>query len=108
MQLTSDQPLTKVYDGTSYLVTDIIARQRSGACSVLCAGGIYDGAGKTGNAIVSAVQSWVALAGGVIVYGALAGLVQTTLLTATPILSLTTGSTAACIADIFIFGFDIS
>jgi hypothetical protein len=108
LQLTTDQPFTKVYSGTNYLITSIVARQRSGAASVICAGGIYDTAAKGGNAIVAAAQSWVTLASGVIVSGTLAALVQTALLTNTPILSLTTGSTAACTADLFIFGVDIS
>ena len=108
LQLTTDQPFTKLYSGTNYLVTSIVARQRSGAASVACAGGIYDTAAKGGNAIIAAVQSWVTLASGVIVSGTLAGLTQTTLLTNTPILSLTTASTAACTADLYIFGVDIS
>lgn len=73
-----------------------------------CAGGIYDTAAKGGNAIVAAAQSWVTLASGVIVTGTLAALTQTTLLSNTPILSLTTGSTAACTADIYIYGVDLS
>jgi hypothetical protein len=108
LQSTSDQTFAKLYSGTSYAITSIIARQRSGAASVACAGGIYDAAAKGGNAIIAAAQSWVTLASGVIVSGTLATLVQTTLLTNTPILSLTTGSTAACTADFFIFGVDIS
>ena len=108
MQLTSDQPFTKLYSGTNYWVTQIIARQRTGGASVACAGGIYDAATKGGNAIVAASQIWVTLASGVIVSAALAALANTTLLSATPILSLTTGSTAACTADFFICGVDIS
>jgi len=107
-QLTSDQPLAKVFGGTNYYSTFIVARQRSGAASVVCAGGIYDTAAKGGNALVAAAQSWVTLASGVIVQATLAGLIQTTLLANTPILSLTTGSTGACTADVFIFGYDIS
>lgn len=106
--ITTDQPFTKVFGGTNYLVTNVVARQRSGGASVACVGGIYDTAAKGGNALVAAAQSWVTLASGVIVSATLAGLIGTTLLTNTPILSLTTGSTAACTADIFIYGFDIS
>lgn len=107
MQLTSDQPFTKVYANTNWFPTYIIGRQRSGACSIACAGGIYDGVGKTGNLIVAATQSWLTLAVGIIVTATLAGLVQTTLLGAPPIMSLTTGSTAACTADILIYGFNV-
>jgi hypothetical protein len=108
MQLTTDQAFTRLFDGQSYRIRDIFARQRSGAASVACAGGIYDAATKGGNAIVAAGQSWVTLASGVTVDGVLAALNNTTLLSATPILSLTTGSTAACVADFYIYGFDVS
>ena len=108
LQLTTDQVFSKTYGGSSYVISAIIARQRTGAASVACAGGIYDGAGKTGNILIAATQSWVTLASGIIVTGTLAALTSTTLLTATPILSLTTGSTAACTADVYIFGIDVS
>ena len=108
LQLTTDQTFTKLYSGSAYQITNIVARQRTGAASVVCAGGIYDAAAKGGNAIIAAAQSWVTLASGVIVTGTLATLVQTTLLTNTPILSLTTGSTAACTADFYIYGVDLS
>jgi hypothetical protein len=108
LQLTTDQPFAVVYTGSAYLVTGVFARQRSGAASIACAGGIYDAAAKGGNAIVSAAQSWVTLASGVIVSATLAALTSTMLLTATPILSLTTGSTGACSADLYILGVDLS
>jgi hypothetical protein len=108
LQLTTDQPFTKLYSGSSYFVTGIVARQRSGGASIACAGGIYDAASKGGNALVAAAQSWVTLASGVIVSAALAALTGTTLLTSTPILSLTTGSTGACTADLYIFGVDLT
>jgi hypothetical protein len=107
-QLTTDQVLTKVYAGSAYIVTGIYARQRSGAASVVCAGGVYDTAAKGGNAVVAAAQSWVTLASGIIVNAALAALAGTTLLTNTLILSLTTGSTAACTADLYVIGLDVS
>jgi hypothetical protein len=108
MQLATDQAFTKVYGGSAYAPTLIFARQRTGGASVACVGGIYDAAAKGGNAMVAAAQSWVTLANGVIVNSALAALVATTLLTNTPILSLTTGSTAACTADLFIYGVDLT
>jgi hypothetical protein len=108
LQSTSDQLFTKFYSGSAYFVTQIIARQRSGAASIACAGGIYDAAAKGGNALVAAAQSWVTLASGVIVSATLATLVGTTLLSNIPRLSLTTGSTAACTADFYILGLDIS
>jgi len=109
LQSTSDQPFAlAAYSGSNYVVTNIIARQRTGGASVTCAGGIYDAAAKGGNAIVAATQSWVTLASGVMVTATLATLTGTTLLANTPILSLTTGSTAACTADFYIFGVDVS
>ena len=109
LQSTSDQPFSPMlYSGSAYVVTTIIARQRTGGASVTCAGGIYDTAAKGGNAIVAAAQSWVTLASGVIVSATLATVATTVLLVNTPILSLTTASTAACTADFYIFGVDIS
>jgi len=108
LQLTTDQTFTRLFTGTNYMPTNIIARQRSGAASIACMGGIYDGAAKSGNIIALAATNWVALAAAVPVVVPLANLLQTAILSATPILSLTTGSTAACTADIFIFGVDIS
>lgn len=109
LQSTTDQPFSiAAYSGSNYVITNIIARQRTGSASVTCAGGIYDAASKGGNAIVSAAQSWVTLASGVMVVATLATLTGTILLANIPILSLTTGSTAACTADFYIFGMDIS
>ena len=108
LQLTTDQPFTKLFGGASYMPIAIVARQRSGAASVACVGGIYDGAAKSGNIIAAAAISWVTLAAAVSVVVPVANLLQTAVLSATPILSLTTGSTAACTADFFIFGVDIS
>jgi hypothetical protein len=104
MQSGSAQAFTKVYAGSVYYPTLIVARQRSGAASVACLGGISDGT----NAIVAATQAWVTLASGVTVTATLASLIQTTLLSATPSLTLATPSTGACTADLYIFGVDIS
>lgn len=105
-QLTTDQPLSKVYAGSNYIVTGVYARQRSGAASVACVGGVYDAASKGGNAWVAAAQSWVTLASGIIVPAAIA--ITTALGSTNLILSLTTGSTAACTADVYVFGIDMS
>lgn len=105
MQSASDQVFTKLFSGTNYMITHIVAVRATGAGSVACAGGIYDAASKGGNAIVGVAQSWVTLAANVSVVPTIAAVVSTALLTATPILSLTTGSTAACTATIFIFGY---
>lgn len=107
-QSTADQAFSKIFPGTSYNITDIIAIRRSGAASVVCAGGIYDAVAKGGNALVAAAQSWVTLASGIIVKPTLAALLSTNVLTASPFLSLTTGSTGAITADVHIFGYDIT
>lgn len=103
--ITTDQAFTKQFSGTNYRVTDIIAVRKSGGASVACLGGIYDAATKGGNALVAVGQNWVTLAANVNVVPTLAAIVSTALLSATPILSLSTGSTAACTADLFIFGY---
>ncbi len=105
MQSTSDQQFTRQFVGTNYRITDIIAVRKTGGASVVCAGGIYDAAAGGGNALVSVAQSWVALAASVNVVPTLAAVISTALLSATPYLKLATGSTAACTADLFIFGY---
>lgn len=106
-RLTTDQALTKLFSGTNYYVTSIIAKRVSGGASVACVGGIYDAASKGGNALVGAAQSWVTLGSNVNVVPTLAAVISTALTSATPFLSLTTGSTAAITADVFIFGYCI-
>lgn len=107
MQLTTDQAMLKIFAGTKYRVTDIIAIRASGGASVACAGGIYDAASKGGNALVATAQSWVALATGVNVVPTIAAVAATTVLDPTLYVSLTTGSTAACTADIFVYGYSV-
>lgn len=105
MQSTADQQFTKLFAGTNYWVTRVLAVRKTGGASVACLGGIYDAASKGGNALVAAAQSWVTLAAGVNVPATIAAVAGTALTTATPYLSLSTGSTAACTADIFIMGY---
>jgi len=106
MQSTSDQKFRRVFGGLNYWPLFVYARQRSGGASVTCAGGIYDAAAKGGTAMVAAAQSWVTLAATVTVRAAMAAAADTTLFSNTPFLSLTTGSTAACTADLWIVGLD--
>lgn len=105
MQSTSAQPLTRMFSGQNYRITDVVARQRSGAASVTCVGGISDGT----NAWVAPTQSWVTLSSGIIVTATLAAVCNTVLGTsANNSLTLTTGSTAACLADLYIYGEDLT
>lgn len=104
-QLTTDQAFLKCGTFTTYMVDRVIGRRVSGGASVACAGGIYTAAAKGGSALVAAIQSWLGMSGaGKIQDASLAALVLTDAQTATPILSLTTGSTAAVTADVFIYG----
>lgn len=105
MQSTSDQQFTKMFRGTLYKPTMIVGKRVSGGTTIVCAGGIYTAAAKGGDAIVAAAQSWINMtAAKKIVNASLAALVDTDIHDETPYLSLTTGSTAACLADLFIFG----
>ncbi|CAB4188171.1 hypothetical protein UFOVP1165_64 [uncultured Caudovirales phage] len=106
-QLATDQNFTKLFAGTNYLITSIVAVRKTGGASVACAGGIYSAAAKGGNALVAAAQNWVTLAANVNVVATLAAVASTALCNTTPVLSLTTGSTAAITADVFISGYII-
>lgn len=102
-QLTTDQVLRKQFTGTNYVVTRVIAKRVAGGASVACAGGVYSATSKGGSAIVAASQSWLALANNTIVQATVAAL--TALLSSSNIyLSLTTGSTAAVTANVYVYG----
>ena len=105
MQSVADQQFSRLAAGSKYLITSIVAVNKTGGATIACAGGIYSAAAKTGDVLVAAAQSWVTLAANVNVVATLAPAASTALCTATPFLSLTTGSTAACTADIFISGY---
>ena len=109
MAVTTDQALTALSGVSRYLVTRVVAVNRSGGTTVACAGGIYSGASKTGTAIVAAAQSWLNLsASNKVVIATLAAVAGTDAQTSTTqYLSLTTGSTAACRADVYVYGIPI-
>lgn len=102
MELTTDQQFTKLFTGTLWIPTQIVAVRASGAFGSACAGGIYTAASKAGTAIVAAGQSWAALTGANTTV--LATLATQAGQTATPYLSLTTGNTGALTATIYIYG----
>jgi hypothetical protein len=105
-QSTSDQTFTKHGGFTNYRITGVTAVARSGGATVACAGGVYTAATKGGTALVAAGQSWLGLsATGKMTDATLAAVNGTDIQTATPILSLTTGSTAAVTADVFVYGY---
>lgn len=101
-QLTTDQTLFKIHTGTQYLITTLAAVCRTGGATVACTGGVYTAAAKGGTAIVSAAQSWLGMT------AADVGVIATVAVpvsSATPlILSLTSGSTAAVTADVYVYG----
>jgi len=104
-QSTADQALTRVFAGTSYIVTNVIAVRKAGGATVSVLGGIYTAAAKGGSAVVGAVQSWIGLSGaGKATTATLAALALTDVLSSDLTLSLTTGSTGAVTADVFVYG----
>jgi hypothetical protein len=105
MAITTDQPFSKLFGGSKYIITNVVSKWVSGAFGTACLGGIYDTASKGGNALVAATQTFAPLTGANTGQVAtLATIATTTISTANPILSLTTGNTGALVADIFIFG----
>lgn len=105
LQSTADQQFTKVGDFINYMPTRIVARRVTGGASVACTGGIYASASKAGDQLVSVAQSWLGVSGaGKLQDATVAAVVATDVHTTTPYLSLTTGSTAAVTADVYIYG----
>lgn len=105
MTLATDQAFSKLFSGTSYVVSGVFAVCKTGAFGVACIGGVYTGAGKTGDALLAAAQSFAGLtAAGTVASAPLANVLQTKSSTATPFLSLTTGNTGALTADLFVTG----
>lgn len=105
MTLTTDQSFVKVFPGTKYVVYNVVGVRVSGAFGTACLGGVYDAASKGGNALVAATQTWASMTGAnTCTEAILAAIANTTVETATPFLSLTTGNTGALAADIFISG----
>ena len=108
MQLTTDQAFTKLGTFARYIITEIVAVHASGGTTIACAGGVYDAASKGGNVLIANTQSWINLtAAGKIVKATLPALDGTDSFTATPYLSLTTGSTGAATADLTVFGYAV-
>lgn len=104
MTLTTDQAFTKLFTGTNYVVTNVVAVTKSGAFGIACLGGVYTAASKAGDAVVAAAQAWAGLTAlGLTVMVSAANIIQKQE-TATPFLSLTTGNTGALTADLFIQG----
>ncbi len=102
LNVTTDQAFTKNGVFTRYMITRIVARGVTGN-ALIAAGGIYTAAAKGGTAVVAAAQAWAAISALdkalTLTLAALADV-----LTATPILSLTTAAGGAATADVLIYG----
>lgn len=103
-QSVADQALTKVFSGTNYMVTSVSGVRKTGGATVACAGGIYTAAAKAGNALVAAAQTWLLLTGSLGIQAGTPAVLASAQNSATAFLSLTTGSTGAVTADVFVWG----
>jgi hypothetical protein len=116
MQSTADQAFVKNGTWSEALPTYVKAYPKTGGTSVTCSGGIYNQASKAGTADLPATASWLLLDSGTtpkkyltFTSNVQAGnRLQNLVTTGTWFLSLTTGSTAACTADIYVYGEIIS
>ncbi len=104
LQIDTDQVLAKVFNGTNFIPTRIIAIRKTGGVTVACAGGVYTAASKGGTAIVASVQSYVAVTGALGFIACTIAALTVAFSSAVLYLSLTTGSTGACTADVFVYG----
>ena len=119
MQSTSDQLMTKTAAFTECMPFHVVAAPKTGKVTIACQGGIYDTAGKTGTAIVTSSTTWfvdstttpkigIKLSGA---GGGVGGQVNTSnsiITTSTAYFSITAGSTGACTADIYVYGYIVS
>ena len=115
MQSTSDQVFTKLTAFNEAIPVSITAIPKVGAASGTCVGGVYSASAKGGSLIVPNTANWVtvtAVANPKVfqTFGTFgSGVVMSKfVLTTAPYLSLTTGSSTACTADIYIYGFVVS
>lgn len=105
MAIDTDQQFSKLFGGTKYMITHVVALRVSGAFNTACAGGIYSAATKGGSALVAAAQSWAGLTGAnKSVNATVAAVNGTDVHTTTPYLSLSTANGAALVADLHIYG----
>lgn len=112
MNSTSDQSFVRVGQFNGYLIQSIRQIWASGANGSTVAGGIYDAASKGGNVILAASTVYTSLtgAGKANTSGPAPGPTNngSSILTNTPILSLTTPQGAAMTADFYIFGWRVN
>lgn len=104
LQSTDDQQFTRVCGCNRYIVTQVVAIGVEGGATGTCAGGIYTLAAKGGTALVGASQSWLGVSAVNKLQKATLSGGDTDSSQAVPYLSLTTGSSAAARADVYILG----
>lgn len=104
LQSATDQALTKMFTGTNWLPTRVLGVRKTGGATVACAGGLYTAATKGGTAYVAAAQSWLACTGTLGTTIAAVAALTAAFSDAVSFFSLTTGSTGACTADVFVYG----
>ena len=104
MQSVADQQMVKQGTFTNWAPAFVFGIWVSGGATIACAGGLYTAASKAGTAFVLATQSWITLTGSLLLVPAPI-IALTSAFNTTPFLSLTTGSTAAVTANLFIYGY---
>ena len=100
----ADNALTKVFYGTNYIPTRIVAVRKTGGVTVACAGGVYTAASKGGTAVVAASQVYTAVTATLGFIACTIEALAAGLSAAVLYVNLTTGSTGACTADFFVYG----
>ena len=112
MQSTSDQVFTKLVSFNEAVPVLMTAVPKTGVASGTCNGGVYSAAAKGGSVLLPSTASWIGISAvsspkAFQTFGAFTGgtnMVKSVMTTA-PYLSLTTGSSTACTADVYIYGF---
>lgn len=114
MQSTSDQIFTKMAAFNAALPTQYLAFAKAGAAATACTGGIYPQPNKTGTPDIAAGASWLNLDSTsnpqkfVSIMAHTGTATAKTVVSGNLYLSLTTGSSSACTADIYVYGYIVS
>lgn len=109
MNVTTDQPLTWVAGNTPnttlyrYVIERILVNNASTSLTT-AAGGVYTVASKAGVTVVAAGQAYSTLTGATLGMDLTIAAAGRAILTAAPILSLTTAQGGAATADVYVFG----
>lgn len=125
MQSTADQALAAVgqfhnannsVPFSKFAITDLFIVRATGLTNGTCTGGIYTASGKPAGAdqiVIAAAQSWLGLTGIDRRVKPTTNALYNDYIYTLPVgasglfLSLTTGSSTACTADVYVFGFPL-